>query len=134
MRAIAAPNLERSGTSITDGTSTSLLKLDGGAGWPRVVVSYQSENVEVLEETRALLTKWGCNPWDGRQGKAGKDWMSQWLAMADSDDTALFVFLISCARVPAICCGAFVWADVNVSELILGGALAGRASLIPEHV
>ena len=96
MRAIAAPNLERSGTSIADGTSTSLLKLDGGAGWPRVVVSYQSENVEVLEETRALLTKWGCNPWDGRQVKAGKDWMSQWLAMADSDDTALFVFLISC--------------------------------------
>ena len=51
-----------------------------------------------LEETRELLSQWGFHPWDGRQVKAGKDWVSQWLAMVNSEDTALFVFLISCVR------------------------------------
>ena len=85
--------------SVTDGgTTTNNYTLDTGIGWPRVVVSYQSENVVELEETRELLSQWGCYPWDGRQVKAGKDWVSQWLAMANSEDTALFVFLISCVR------------------------------------
>ena len=82
--------------SVTDGgTTTNNYTLDTGKGWPRVVVSYQSENMVELEETRELLSQWGCYPWDGRQVKAGKDWVSQWLAMANSEDTALFVFLIS---------------------------------------
>ena len=82
--------------SVTDGgTTTNNYTLDTGKGWPRVVVSYQSENMVELEETRELLSQWGCYPWDGRQVKAGKDWISQWLAMANSEDTALFVFLIS---------------------------------------
>ena len=92
--------------SVTDGgTTTNNYTLDTGIGWPRVVVSYQSENVVELEETRELLSQWGCHPWDGRQVRAGKDWISQWLAMANSGDTALFVFLISrvcCATSPVV--------------------------------
>ena len=66
---------------------------------------YQSDNTAELEETRELLSQWGCHPWDGRQVRAGKDWISQWLAMANSGDTALFVFLISrvcCATSPVV--------------------------------
>ena len=63
--------------------------------YPRVVVSYQSAQVEMLDEVNSYFESWGFHVWDGRGVKAGKNWIAQWCQKAMDESTVLIVFLLS---------------------------------------
>lgn len=68
---------------------------DEGDQYPRVVVSYQSAQTEMLDEVNSYFESWGFHVWDGRGVKAGKNWIAQWCDKVTNDSTVLIVFLLS---------------------------------------